>query len=107
MVDRVLLVHQGRLMAEGPVQELRNQLDGKPHRLLLRSTAPRALARELVSLPQVQGIEVDETSVEVAIGGEPGFYRQLTALGARADSLVAEVVPVDDSLASVFGYLVE
>jgi len=93
MVDRVLLVHQGRLMAEGPVGELRNQLDGKPHRLLVRSGKPRALASELVTLPQVQGLQVDELGVEVAIG-------------ARGDALVDEVVPIDDSLASVFGYLV-
>jgi ABC-2 type transport system ATP-binding protein len=106
MVDRVLLVHQGRLMAEGPVGELRNQLDGKPHRLRLKSPRPRVLASELVALPQVQGLEVDGQGVEVAIGGGPGFYRQLTVLGARGDALVDEVVPVDDSLASVFGYLV-
>jgi ABC-2 type transport system ATP-binding protein len=106
MVDRVLLLHQGRLMAEGPVGELRNQLDGKPHRVLLRTPRPRALAGELVALPQVQGLQVADAAVEVAIGGGPGFYRQLTTLGARGDALVSEVVPVDDSLASVFGYLV-
>ena len=106
MVDRVLLMHQGRLLAEGAVQELRNQLEGKPHRMLVRSRNPRVLARELASLPQVAGLQVREDSVEVSIAGQAGFYRELTGIGARAEGIVEEMVPVDDSLASLFGYLV-
>lgn len=106
MVDRVVLIHQGRLMAEGAIGELRSQLDGKPHRLRMRSPDARALARELSQLPQVVGLQIDEHGVEVAVAGRGGFYRELTRLGARPDALVGEVVPVDDSLASVFGYLV-
>ncbi|MEY4674179.1 MAG: putative transporter ATP-binding protein YxlF [Planctomycetota bacterium] len=106
MVDRVLLMHQGRLLAEGAVQELRNQLEGKPHRMLVRSRNPRVLARELAGLPQVAGLQVREDSVEVSIAGQAGFYRELTGIGARAEGIVEEMVPVDDSLASLFGYLV-
>ena len=106
MVDRVLLMHQGRLLAEGAVQELRNQLEGKPHRMLLKSRSARLLARELAGLPQVTGLVVREDAVEVSIAGQAGFYRELTGIGARGDGIVEEMVPVDDSLASLFGYLV-
>lgn len=106
MVDRVLLMHQGRLLAEGAVHELRNQLEGKPHRMLLKSRSPRLLARELAGLPQVTGLVVREDAVEVSIAGQAGFYRELTGIGARGDGIVEEMIPVDDSLASLFGYLV-
>jgi ABC-2 type transport system ATP-binding protein len=106
MVDRVVLVHQGRLMAEGRVQDLRGQLRGQPHRLRLLSDRPRELAARVVALPHVRGIDLDAQAVEVAVSGEPGFYASLTELGAATDGLVREVTPLDDSLASVFGYLI-
>lgn len=106
MVDRVVLIHQGRLMAEGRVADLRGQLRGQPHRVRVASAAPRDLAVRLASLVQVQGIEVAASGVEVALSGEPGFYAALTEIGAERGALVHELVPLDDSLASVFGYLV-
>jgi ABC-2 type transport system ATP-binding protein len=106
MVDRVALVHQGRMLAEGRVQDLRGQLRGQPHRLRLASDAPRALAQRIVQLPQVESVRVAADNVEVGVTGEPGFYDAITAIGAEADGLVLEQMPIDDSLASVFGYLV-
>jgi len=105
MVDRVVLIHQGRLLAEGRVVDLRGQLRGQPHRLRLQSPQPRELAAALVRLPQVLGVECGADAVVVSLSGSPGFYARLTELGA-ADGLVQETVPLDDSLASVFGYLV-
>jgi ABC-type multidrug transport system ATPase subunit len=105
IVDRVALIHQGRLMAEGKVRELRGQLRGQPHRLRLVSDRPRELAAALVALRQVIGLQIQGDAVEVALSGEPGFYAALTGIAAAAD-FVQEARPLDDSLASVFGYLV-
>ncbi len=106
MVDRVVLIHQGRLMAEGSVGELRLQLQGKPHRILLRSGQPRELAGRLAALEQVAALQIDGRGLEVAVNGQGGFYGALTGLGADPVGLIEEVVPLDDSLSSVFGYLV-
>ncbi len=105
IVDRVALIHQGRLLAEGKVRELRGQLRGQPHRLRLASDRPRDLAAALVALRQVVGMQIQGNAVEVSLNGEPGFYAALTGIAA-ADELVHEAAPLDDSLASVFGYLV-
>ncbi|MGE3171108.1 MAG: ABC transporter ATP-binding protein [Planctomycetota bacterium] len=105
LVDRVALIHQGRLVAEGTVAELRGQLREQPHRVRVGSGDPRALARHLCAMPHVVGVAIDGDGLDVALNGEPGFYRDLTALGA-ASELVRDVRPLDDSLASVFGYLV-
>lgn len=106
IVDRVALVHQGRLVAEGPVSELRGQLREQPHKVRVGSADPRRLSASLVALPQVLGVEVGPLSIDVSLNGEPGFYGSLTELGAASRGLVEEVRPLDDSLASVFGYLV-
>ena len=57
------------------------------------------------SLRQVIGLQIQGDAVEVALSGEPGFYAALTGIAAAAD-FVQEARPLDDSLASVFGYLV-
>jgi ABC-2 type transport system ATP-binding protein len=106
VVDRVALVHQGRLVAEGRIAELRGQLREQPHKVRVESGEPRALARRLIAMAQVQALDLQPFGVDVALSGEPGFYAALTALGGEPEGLVRGVRPLDDSLASVFGYLV-
>lgn len=106
LVDRVVLLHQGRLLAEGRVAEIRNQMLAVPHRLRIAAPRPRLLAAELVTWPSVRDVRMMDDALEVAISGEPGFYTELTALGARWPGGLHEVTALDDDLASVFGYLV-
>lgn len=106
IVDRVALVHQGRLVAEGAVSALRGQLREQPHRIRVHGRDPRALASRLAPMPQVLGLEIGADVLDVALNGEPGFYAALTAIGAEPSGLVQDLRPLDDSLASVFGYLV-
>lgn len=106
VVDRVVLVHQGRLLADGRVGELRAQVPARPHRLRVAGARLRELAAHLVAWPQVMAVHVVDDALEIAVGGEPEFYVALTRLGASWPGGIHEVVPLDDDLASVFGYLV-
>lgn len=107
VVDRVVLVHQGRLLADGKIHELRDKLPERPHRLRLRGARPRALAAELTQWPQVEGIAVRDDQLEVSLLGQRDFYDRLTALAADWQGGLHEIAPLDDDLAAVFGYLVE
>lgn len=106
IVDRVLLIHQGRLMAEGTVAELRRQLEDRPHRLRLRSRHPRELAARLSHLEVVSGLTFTDQGLELATAGGEGLFQTLTEIGAESAQLIDEVVPLDDSLEAVFAYLV-
>jgi ABC-2 type transport system ATP-binding protein len=106
LVDRVALLHQGRLLAEGRVAEIRDQMLAVPHKVRIAAQRPRQLAAELVAWSSVRDIRVTDEALEVAISGAADFYTQLTALGARWPGGLREVSPLDDDLASVFGYLV-
>ena len=48
MTRRVLLVHNGRILAEGDVREIRDLLDEHPHTVALRARDPRRLAAAIV-----------------------------------------------------------
>lgn len=107
VVDRVVLVHQGRLLASGKISELRDQLPERPHRLRLKAARPREIAARLAIWPEVEGVTFQGEAVEVSLSGDHGFYERLTDLAAEWQGGVQELTPLDDDLAAVFGYLVE
>ena len=102
----VLLVHQGRLLAQGRVDELRAQMLDRPHRLRLRSPAPRVLAARLLALEAVGSIAIVGEDVRVETRTAAGVLEEITRLGALPENLVRELATIDDDLEAVFGYLV-
>lgn len=106
VAERFVLVHQGRLIAEGGVIELRDQLADRPRIISLKSSDPRALAARLCEFGSMEGLRIsdDVVTVEVTRGGE--MFARLTELGADPQGLVLEMTSLDADLESVFGYLV-
>ena len=107
VVDRVVLVHQGRLLADGKIGQLRDRLPARPHRLRLRAARLRELAAELAGWSHVEGVFIGDDALEVSLLGHLDFYERFTALAASWGGGVHEIAPLDDDLAAVFGYLVE
>ena len=106
MTRRVLLVHNGRILAEGDVREIRDLLDEHPHTVALRSRNPRALAEAVVRAPHVLsmtfGAEGEWLTVQTARPDE--FYGSIHEAAVAAG--VTEMYSPDEDLESVFKYLV-
>lgn len=105
--ERVLVLAQGRLAAEGPFQRIRELMDDRPHRLRIRAEQPRALGARLVEDGVIAGLRVAEPDVLVVDTLTIDALRRSIAPVARREGIrLFEVVPVDDDLESVFRYLV-
>jgi ABC-2 type transport system ATP-binding protein len=106
MTRRMLLIHNGRILAEGDVREIRDMLDEHPHTVSLRARDPRKLAEAIVAWPTVLslsfGPEGEWVTVQTARPDE--FYGALPE--AALESGVTEMYSPDDDLESVFHYLV-
>ena len=106
MTRRVLLIHNGRILAEGDVREIRYLMDEHPHTVALRARDPRALARAVVGAPHVLsltfGAEGEWVTVQTARPDE--FYAALPEAAVEAG--VSEMYSPDENLESVFRYLV-
>ena len=106
LCSRVVMIHQGRLVADGSVTELRAQMRERPYHLAIRSRCARELASRLSAVDVVRGIGIRDDLVEVETDGGGDLFQVLTELGAERDGMIDEVLPLDQDLESVFGYLV-
>lgn len=106
LADAVLVVYAGRLAASGDFRSIRRLMIDRPHRFTVRSSDDRALAAALLGHPSVFGAELVDGLLAVRVSDFSAFSRVLAPTARAADIRLFEVTPTDDSLESVFSYLV-
>jgi ABC-2 type transport system ATP-binding protein len=104
--DRVLVVVAGRLAAAGDFRRIRRLMTDRPHRFTLRSSDDRALARELLASPAVSAVELRDGILSVRTGDYGELTHAVAPAAQRAGVSLLELRPADESLESVFSYLV-
>lgn len=105
--SRVLVMAQGRLVAEGDFHAIRDLMDDRPHRLRVRTDRPRQLAGGLLARSAAVGTYLEgEDSLIVDTVDVATFRRSVAAVARDAGARLMEVNPLDDDLDSVFRYLV-
>ena len=108
MTANILLINQGRILAEGNVHQIRDLIDEHPHTVHIRADQTRALAREFLGHDDVLSLKFEEGAVVVQTGRPDAFYARLTDMAASgAHGAIHEVTSPDDNLSAVFQYLVK
>ena len=108
VADTVLLIVNGKLAASGDFRAIRVALDERPYHLLVVSDSPRELAAAVVKLDSVEAVNVDpDGKIVVLSRNVRDLQIELPRLAKAASVSLRRVEPLDDSLESVFGYLVE
>ncbi|GAB3081094.1 ABC transporter ATP-binding protein [Micromonospora schwarzwaldensis] len=97
----------GRLAASGDYRTIRRLMTNRPHVFAVRSTDDRALAVALIAESSVSGVELGRTGLTVKAGDYGAFTRALPRIALRHGIRVRQLLPEDESLESVFSYLVE
>ena len=108
MTSNILLINNGRILAEGNVHQIRELIDEHPHKVLIKASSPRELAREFLGYPHVITLNFEDDAVMVETDRPDEFYTQLTELAANESAgTIDEVTSPDDNLQAVFAYLVK
>ena len=108
MTANILLINQGRILAEGNVHQIRDLIDEHPHTVYVKADETRALARQFLAYDDVLSLKFEENAVVVQTGRPDAFYARLTDLAASgAAGAIHEVTSPDDNLQAVFQYLVK
>ena len=106
VAERVLVVVAGRLAASGDFREIRRLMTDRPHSFTLRTSDDRALAVRLAGRPMVSGLALEAGRLDVRTADFAAFTRELPGLAREAGVSIFELAPADESLESVFDYLV-
>ena len=108
MTATILLINNGRILAEGDVHQIRELIDEHPHTVYVRADNPRILAREFLDRADVRSMRFEDGAVIVETGTPDAFYARLTELAASGQyGAIDEVTSPDDNLQAVFQYLVK
>jgi len=108
MTANILLINQGRILAEGNVHQIRDLIDEHPHTVYIKADEPRLLAREFLAQDDVLSLKFEQDAVVVQTGRPDAFYGRLTDLAAAGSfGAIHEVTSPDDNLQAVFKYLVK
>ena len=106
--SRILVIAQGRLAAEGDFRAIRNLMDDRPRRFVVRTERARDLAAALMTHGLAVGVHLTaEDAVIVETTDAAALRRQVAAAVRWLDGRLLEFVPLDEDLESVFRYLVE
>jgi ABC-2 type transport system ATP-binding protein len=95
----------GRLAASGDFRAIRRLMTNRPHVFLVHSSDDRALGAALIGRPAVNGVELTAHGLQVRASDYGTFTREVAWLSRDHGIRLRQVLPADESLESVFNYL--
>jgi ABC-2 type transport system ATP-binding protein len=108
LADTVLLVVNGKLAAAGGFRAIRAALNQRPYHVRVICDFPRKLAAAVVKLDSVDAVHFDPDGAIVVLSRNVlDLQVELPKLAQSERIRLQRIEPLDDSLESVFGYLVE
>jgi ABC-2 type transport system ATP-binding protein len=106
--ENIVVIVNGKLAAAGDFRAIRDRIDTHDHAVRIRSSEPRYLAMALIGHPSTKAVRIDrEDRLVVETQDVRNFYIALPQLAQKANVRLLDVSAADESLASVFSYLVE
>jgi ABC-2 type transport system ATP-binding protein len=108
LADNILLMISGKLAAAGDFRAIRTKLDERPYTVSIKCSDPRAMASGLVKMDEIESVSVDPDGGLTVLSRSVGvIQKSVPRLAQELGIRLTQVEPLDDSLESVFSYLVE
>ncbi|HEY1918405.1 MAG TPA: ABC transporter ATP-binding protein [Streptosporangiaceae bacterium] len=101
----IQVIVSGRLAASGDFRAIRRLMTSRPHVFGVRSSDDRRLGATLIGRPAVTAVELTGEGLQVKASDYGAFCRDLAVLARKNDIRLLELQPADESLESVFAYL--
>jgi ABC-2 type transport system ATP-binding protein len=108
MSDRVVLLNNGYIVAEGDIHGVRDEMEEHPMQILIRCDQPAKLAAYVFAQDHVveARLHSDKRGLFVKTKDADGFYLMLNRAVAEGEVEVESIAPVDDDLSAVYQYLI-
>jgi ABC-2 type transport system ATP-binding protein len=108
MSDRVILLNNGYVVAEGNVHGVRDEMEEHPMQILIRCNKPAKLAARVFDKDHVVEARLhdDRMGLFVKTRDADRFYLLLNQVVAEGEINIESIAPVDDDLSAVYQYLI-
>lgn len=108
MSDRVVLLNNGYIVAEGNIHGVRDEMEEHPMQILIRCDQPEKLAAYIFQKNHVveARLHEDRRGLFVKTRDADRFYLMLNRAVAEGEVTIETVAPVDDDLSAVYQYLI-
>lgn len=108
MTDNILLINNGKILAEGNIHEIRELIDEHPHNVYIHCDKPRLMASILINYEDVASVKLNAENGGIIIETvkPDDFYSRLPQIVLENDIKVEDLYSPDDNLQAVFQYLV-
>ena len=105
--DQFILMSNGYVVAEGQIQDVRSEIREHPMQVTIRCKQPNALASKVFEMDHVVEVRLhpDGKGVLVLTRAADLFYRKLNHI-AMGDFGIESIAPADDTVKSVYEYLI-
>ncbi|HEX6805553.1 MAG TPA: ABC transporter ATP-binding protein [Terriglobales bacterium] len=105
--DQVILLSNGYVVAEGQIQDVRNEIHEQPAQILIRCDHQRQLASKLIESGLAVEVRMhqDGRGLLIKTSDADRFYLALNRL-VQNGMEVESVIPADDDVNSVYEYLI-
>ncbi len=107
--DRVVLLDQGYVVAEGGIHEVRSEMVRHPLQVHIRCDQPQRLGSRLIAEDSVVEVRLDTERNGLLVRTEDAdrFYLLLNRVVLADDIAVDSVAPADDDVQAVYQYLIQ
>jgi ABC-2 type transport system ATP-binding protein len=108
MSDRVILLNNGYVVAEGKVHGVRDEMEDHAMQIFIRCDNPSKLAARVFDKDHVVEARLhdDRMGLFVRTRDADRFYLLLNQVVAEGEINIESVAPVDDDLSAVYQYLI-
>jgi ABC-2 type transport system ATP-binding protein len=110
LTHNILMIHRGRLVAQGDLFQIRTLIDKHPHRISMVVNDPRTVAAGLLKLPYVLSVRFSEKSereVEIETNQPDQFYTAFPDVVLANGYEIESFHSPDNNLEAVYKYLVQ
>jgi ABC-2 type transport system ATP-binding protein len=108
MTSRIVMIHQGKILAQGDIPYIRELIEAHPHMISLKCNDARAVAARFVGDASILKMSFgpDGRSLVVETYKRDAFFGRLQSIVVENGIEVEELTSPDDNLQAVFDYLV-
>jgi ABC-2 type transport system ATP-binding protein len=106
--DRVIILNQGYVVAEGDIRGVRTEIQSHPMQVLIRCDRPAALASRVIEQDHVVEVKIhdDRRGLLVSTRDADRFYLLLNRIVLDQEMTIEAVAPADENVRAVYEYLV-